>query len=108
MTLDEIQNLMRSGRLKNPHEASEYRVLLAGESSYQMGQLEEIMERKADAIMVLLETHKTNASAEKAWLATEDGKLEQKLKSRIKRITVVLQSLNTLIRMCESEARNQF
>lgn len=107
--LEKVQNALREGQLtSNPYLCAEYRSLLSGEYSYQAGLLEEIKIRKPQVWLNIRENFKSDTATERGYALTEDGQLEIKLKSRIKRIEKIMQGLNSLIRLAEGEIHHTY
>jgi len=98
--------MLKNGEFSNPHLAAEWKAKLAGEFSFLMGRLEEILKNKPKWWNENREKHKSDNQCEKAWEQTLEGIDEMGLKLRTKRIAVLISALNTLIRICEMEVKN--
>jgi len=99
--------MLKEGSLTtNPHGAAEQKAKLAGEFSFLMGLLEEILTNKPKWWNENREKHKSDNQCEKSWEQTEEGINEMGLKLRTKRIAVLISALNTLIKLAEMDMQN--
>lgn len=92
----------------NPHEAAEAKATLAGEYSWIMGQLEQILQRKPAIWTELKRTAKSDKAAERMWEATSDGLNEMGLRLRAKGIEKMMSALSSLIKIAEGESNNSY
>ncbi len=105
--IDQITQDLREGRLVNdPHTCAEYVGSLSGELSFYLAQLAELEKNKAADWLAMRKDYKSDTATDRAWEKTEKGIEAEWYKSRIKRISVLLTGLKTLIRMAENEQRN--
>ena len=107
--INHIAEEMRQGKLfKSPHLCAEYRARLAGELSFILGQLEDILVKKPAQWNAARKDFKSDTACEKWWEATEMGINEMGLRLREKRCEKLMTGLNGLIRIAESESKNNF
>ncbi len=109
---DNIQRItegLKSGYYRNnPEWSANDLSLLAGEYSWICGQLEDILQRKANVWNILRKDQKSDTATERAYQATEDGLNEQGLRLRMKRCEKMMSALKTLVRIATEEAHNNF
>ena len=106
-TIVETQELLKTGQLSaNPHLCADQKAKLSGEFSFSIGILEDIMSRKPLIWMKMRAKHKSDKACENEWSATEDGINEIGMRLRVKRISVLISALNTLIKLAEFDAQN--
>lgn len=109
MDIERIQkNLQERFYFENPGEAVNDRGVLAGEYSFICGILEDIAQRKPDVWNKIRKEVKSDASAEKTWQTTEDGKNETVLEIRRKRVEKMMSALSTLFELHKGQGNNIF
>lgn len=109
MTLQEIETSLKNGEYaNNPHGAAEAKGWLAGEYSWVMGQLENILRTKPAIWNELRTKYKSDKATDRAYEATEDGVNEVILRMRLKKMEKLSAAMSTYIRLAEGEAKNQF
>ena len=102
-----VENLIRAGQLNNnPHLVAEYKAKLAGEFSFFMGLLEDILTRKPSWWVAQRKEYKSDSACDKSWEMTEDGINEMGLRLRIKRCEKLINALGTLLKVVEMEIKN--
>ena len=104
----EIESVLKKGGA-TPRELAEFKVSLAGWSSYYLGQIEEIESRRP-ATWQAIRAHsecKSDKSADRAYEGTEDGLALNRLESWVKRTSMMVSSINSLINVATYEIRNQ-
>jgi hypothetical protein len=102
-----VSDKLRAGELINdPHKCAEYHAILAGEYSWIMGQLEEILSRKPTMWNRLRSDVDSDKSAERLYEATTEGINEMGLKLRAKGIEKMMSALKSIMRNAENESRN--
>lgn len=99
-------NLREGGYTSNPHGAAADLAVLAGEYSHIMGQLEIILQNKADIWATLRTGVKSDTACERSWQATAGGATETKCRLRAKSIEKMMSALKSLLRIAEGEAMN--
>lgn len=105
--IGDIEREMRLGTV-GPHQAAEYKTKLAGEYSWIAGQLEIILARKPIIWLELRKKRKSDNSTDREYEMLEDGVNEIGLRLRMKRVTVLMSALSSLIRVQEGEAKSQW
>ena len=110
MTEDNIKRIrdgLRAGQYtNNPQGAAEDLAILAGEYSWIMGRLEEIIPRRAPIWNKLRVDFKSDTATERAYDATEDGVSEQILKLRAKGVEKCMSAMKSLIQIATNQANN--
>ena len=107
--INEVQEALRGGQLSsNPHQCALYRSMLSGEYSYLVGLVETIKARKPVIWLEMRKNNKSDTATEKEYSATTDGIQEKQIEANIKRVEKLMTGLNSLIRLAEGEAVNQF
>lgn len=107
--IEVVQEALRDRSLvSNPMLCAEYRSQLSGEYSYLVGMLEDIKSQKPLIWLELRKGYNSDSATNKAYDVTGNGMLEIKLRGQMKRIERLISGLNSLIRIAESEARNQY
>lgn len=113
--MTEIENIkrirdgLRAGLYaNNPQGAAEDQAILAGEYSWIMGRLEDIVPRKAPIWNNLRKDFKSDTATDRAYDATEDGVNEQILKLRAKGVEKMMSALKSLINIAQGQANNQY
>ena|SRR3990167_1848786 len=105
--LEEITKEIRErGATLSPHEMSEMRLILAGEYSYAMEQLTEILSRKPAVWNEIRKGVGSDKAAEREYESTKDGIKEMELRFRTKRIERLSSSLSSALRLAEWDFRN--
>ena len=107
MNLEEIQKDLIEGQ-NSPHTLAEYRIILSGEYSFVVGQLEEILKVKPAKWNELRREQKSDKATERIWEATIDGLNETGLRWRLKKIEKMMGAIGSLLRVAENEAKNNF
>ena len=107
LSVSEIQETMLTGGL-SPHSMAEYRVILSAHHSRLDELLITILSRKPTIWNTLRPNLKSDTAANRAYEATEDGLEEMKLRHQMKNITLMIGALSSMLRVKESEAKNQF
>ncbi len=104
-----ITNSLRGGEYKtNPRGCANAKAILAGEYSFFMGQLEDILTRKPAIWNRMRANHKSDTACEREWEATADGINEVVIRLKLKKIEKLISALSTLIKVAEGEALNQY
>lgn len=107
--IETVQNALRDGSLlNNPHLCAQYRSQLSGEYSYLVGLLDEMKTMKPLVWLEMRKEHKSDSATNKAYEATEDGIKEVQIKNKLKRCEKLMQGLNSIIKIAEAEAFNQY
>lgn len=103
-----IQEQLRSGELSaiNPHACAAAKALLAGEYSFYISQLSDIVVRKPQNWLRLRENVKSDKQADREYERTSDGINELGLEMKVKQIDKMQSALSSLIRMAEMDAKN--
>ena len=105
----ETEKLLKTGQLSaNPEMCVECKAKLSGEYSFFSGIVEDILTRKPKVWNAMRSNHKSDKACDKEYEATDDGINEVVLKMKLKRITVLISALNSLLRLAEGQANNQF
>jgi len=101
------ETMLKEGSLTtNPHGAADQKAKLSGEFSFSIGILEDIMSRKPLIWTTMRAKHKSDKACDNEWSATEDGINEIGMRLRVKRISVLISALNSLMKLAEYEMRN--
>ena len=112
MTEDNIKRIrdgLRGGLYRNnPQGAADDQAILAGEYSWIMGRLEEIVPRRAPIWNKLRTDFKSDTATDRAYDATDDGVDEQILKLRAKGVEKMMSALKSLIQIASDQGRNNF
>lgn len=104
-----ISDSLKAGEYRsNPHGCAEAKARLAGEYSFFSEQLEEVLARKPAVWNLKRNDFKSDQACERWWQATPEGIDETGLRLKLKRIEKLISALNSLIRVAEGEARNQY
>jgi hypothetical protein len=101
------KELKNDSILRSPGLCVEYKAKLSGEYSFLCGQLEIILANKPSMWNSRRKDFKSDSACENWWLSTADGINETGLKLRLKRVEKLLQGLNGILRLAESESRNE-
>jgi len=94
--------------MMSPHELADKKFELTGEYSFFAGQLEDILVRKPAVWNAKRSDFKSDAACDRWWEATEDGINETGLRIRMKRIEKEISAINSLLRVAEGEAKNEY
>lgn len=108
ITIKEIEETLRNGVQLSPHEAVEYKLILAGEYSFAAGQLETILSHKPLTWLEIRKHKSSDAQADREYERSEDGVNEIGLKLRLKSISTMMSSLTSLIKVAEGESKSQW
>lgn len=92
----------------NPHELAQRRVDLSAEYATDSARLGELKAFRAIRWLVLRKDCKTDKEADRTWEATSEGQEEMKLQYKTKGMEKEISALNTMLRVLDSEARNQY
>lgn len=107
MNLEEIITKLKEGGL-SPGDLAELKTRLAAEFAFYAGQLEDILKRKPAQWIKLREFTKSDASADRQYELTEDGKGEIIYRLRLKVVEKLMSAISTRLRVAEGEIRAQF
>lgn len=102
------QGLIQGEYHTNPHQCAQDLAILAGNYSWVMGQLEDILQRKPSVWNQMRPNFKSDTACERAYQQTEDGINETGLELRAKGMTKMMSALKSLIRLSESDNSNKF
>lgn len=106
-TIKQVEQDLKDGVvLRSPGLCVEYKARLSGEYSFWCGQLEEVLAYKPSVWNARRKDFKSDTACDNWWLSTQDGINETVLKLRLKRVEKLLQGLNGILRLAESEAQN--
>ncbi len=108
MNLDEIINHLKSGKQLSPHTLAEYKVILAGGYSYNVGLMEDILKRRPTVWNELRVNVKSDKATDRAYEGTEDGLRLMSLQLRNKGIEKMISAISSLLRVAEGEAKAQW
>lgn len=89
-----------------PAQAVEMRVQLAGLYSFYSSQLEDILLQKPQIWATLRVKHKSDKQCDLEYQATENGKNELGLGMRLKRLSVMMSSLKSIIENATTDYHN--
>ena len=103
-----VQEKLRDGSLSTlqPHEVARYKALLAGEYSFYISQLSDIVVRKPQNWLTLRGKCKSDKQADRVFEGTLDGINELGLELKIKQITTMQSALSSILRLAELEAKS--
>ena len=103
-----VQEKLRDGSLSTlqPHQVAHYKSLLAGEYSFYISQLSDIIVRKPQNWLRLRETCKSDKQADREFERTPDGINEVGLEIKIKQIDKMQSALSSILRLAELDAKN--
>lgn len=104
-TINDAEEMLRTGGLA-PRDLAELKTKLAADYSFLLGQLEDILGRKAPEWNKIREEVKSDKQAEKIWDALPDGINEMGLRLRAKRCERLMSAINSLLRLQEQEIKN--
>lgn len=104
-TLEQIEQEMLEGQL-SPADLADKRVTLSALLSRACGELEEILAIKPAKWSAMRKDLSSDKSTTNAWDATEDGIKEMRLRSSMKRMSVLISAISSLLRVRELEAKN--
>lgn len=107
MNLENIQQELMIGQ-KSPHTLAEYKLILSGEYSFVVGQLEDILKTKPAVWNELRKNQKSDKATERVWEASSDGLNEIGLRWKLKKLEKMMGAISSLLRVAEGEAKNQF
>lgn len=101
--------LLKAGALNaNPQMCVECKAKLSGEYSFFSGIVEDVLSRKPKTWNAMRSNHKSDKACDKEWEATDDGINEVVLTKRLKRISVLISALNSLLKLAEGQALNNY
>lgn len=92
----EIAQTMQDTKIY-PAQAVEYRTQLAGLYAFYSQSLEDILMTKPATWASIRLKHKSDKQADLEWSATEDGKNEIGLAMRLKRISMMMSALKSIV-----------
>lgn len=105
MNIQEITQRLQQGNI-TPHEAVEYRQIIAGWYSFYSQQLQDILVRKPVTWSAMRKNHKSDKACDQEWNATENGINEIGLAMSLKRCEKILSALKTVIDIANVDWRN--
>ncbi len=107
--LKTVEEELKNGSiLRSPGLCVEYKAKLSGEYSFLCGMLEDVLAHKPAIWNARRKDFKSDTACDNWWSSTQDGITETSLKLRLKRVEKLLQGLNGILRLAESEAKNNF
>lgn len=92
----------------NPRTLAERRVQLSADYSAATERLGQLKADRAIRWLVIRKDCKTDREADRTWEAMPDGQEEIKLTYKCKGLEKEISSINSLLRVIEGEARNQY
>ena len=109
MNIERIAIDLRDGVYQdNPHQAAHDVSMLAGDFYFLCAKLEAILQKKPATWNTLRPNYKSDTACEKAWEKTSEGIEEMSLKLMIKSAEKMMSALRSIIRVHETQAKNQF
>jgi hypothetical protein len=108
MNLEEIQKTIITQRDLSPGTLAQLLVDLSAEYAHASLKLEEILLSKPEAWNEMRKDYKSDTATERAWSATEQGKMELHWHMTIKRIEKMMSGCKSMINVRSDEARNLY
>ena len=105
--IEDIEKQLKEGG-QSPHQLADFRVQLSAEYSHLAGMLEQILRRKPAVWNEIRKNCTSDKQSDKVFDATIDGLDEMTLRITMKRADKLISACSSLLRVFESEAKNQF
>ena len=107
LSLEYIQNKMRSQETLSPKKVSDYIRFLAAEQSYNTELLEYVMKNKPPIYAEIKSHSKSIAEADREWECSEAGIKQNELESIVDRCKILKSSLRIIFDLYNGERFNQ-
>ena len=105
LTVAQIEDKLLQGQV-SPPELADIKMTLSVKASHLTGLLEPILLEKHVWLRDHREQYKSDAATRNAWQSTERGLEETAIRSKLKRIDLLLRGISSQLRVKEQEARN--